>query len=115
MVHLDEPGQDEGVFSTLDVPQPDGPDDATSRLILFPPNNYVRPPNVAGGFKLLELSHKAPIRANICGSDITKVGSLGTGGATNLPQNTDGLQGLISDNSRDMGRRDHVRRYGSMD
>jgi hypothetical protein len=86
MVHLDEPGQDEGVFSTLEVPpQPDGPDDATSRLILFPPNNYVRPPNVAGGFKLLELSHKAPIRANICGSDITKVGSLRLGGefATN--------------------------------
>ena len=76
MVHLDVPGPDEGVFSTEEVRSRDETHDATSRTIAFPKNHYKEPPHVAGGFKLLDLSHEAPIRANLCGSDLTQVGRV---------------------------------------
>ena len=74
MVHLEKPGRDDGFFCTDEVRARDEPEDSTSRMIAFPPRHYKRPPNVAGGFRMLDLSHEAPIRANLCGSDISKVG-----------------------------------------
>lgn len=72
MVHLPKPGRDLGFFSTREVRPPLKPTTSTSRVIQFPSNHYEQPPNVAGGFKLLHLSHKAPgVRANLVGSDIT--------------------------------------------
>lgn len=72
MVHLAKPGRDLGFFSTREVRPPLKLTTSTSRVIQFPSGHYKEPPNVAGGFKLLHLSHKAPgVRANLVGSDIT--------------------------------------------
>ena len=72
MVHLSTLGPDNGSFSTLEVRQRTKPTQITSRMIAFPRNHYQEPPNVAGGFKMLDLSHKAPgVRANLVGSDLT--------------------------------------------
>ncbi len=70
-VHLDEPGPDTGVFSTEEVRPRNKPKRITSRVIAFPRNHYKTAPNVAAGFKLLELSHEADIRANLVGDRIT--------------------------------------------
>jgi H-type lectin domain len=73
MVHLSTPGPDTGHFSTLEVRPRNKPTQITSRIIAFPRKHYKEPPNVAGGFKMLDLSHKAPgVRANLVGSDLTK-------------------------------------------
>lgn len=72
MPHLSIPGPDNGVFSTEEVRRRDKPAQVTSRMIALPKNHYIKPPNIAGGFKSLDLSHKAPgVRANLVGSDIT--------------------------------------------
>ena len=72
MPHLSTPGADNGFFSTEEVRPRDKPASVTSRIIALPRNHYNEPPNIAGGFKLLNLSHKAPgVRANLVGSDIT--------------------------------------------
>jgi hypothetical protein len=71
MVHLKQPGRDLRFFSTREVRPLLKPTTSTSCVIQFPKNHYQEPPNVAGGFKLLHLSHKAPgIRANLVESDI---------------------------------------------
>lgn len=70
--HLPHAGRDLGFFSTTEVRPTDYPATITSRLIAFPKDHYSAPPNVAGGFKLLHLSYKAPgLRANLIGSEIT--------------------------------------------
>lgn len=74
MPHLSTPGPDTGLFSTLEVRPRSKPTKLTSRNIAFPANHYTEPPNVAAGFKMLDLSHKAPIRANLVGSDLTTEG-----------------------------------------
>jgi hypothetical protein len=72
MVHLSKPGRDLGYFCTDEVRSRSQPESITGRTIAFPKNHYKEPPNVAGGFKMLDLSHKAPaVRANLVGSDIT--------------------------------------------
>jgi hypothetical protein len=72
MVHLSKPGRDLGYFCTDEVRPRTRPTSITGRTIAFPKNHYKEPPNVAGGFKMLDLSHKAPaVRANLVGSDIT--------------------------------------------
>ncbi|QDS73950.1 hypothetical protein FKW77_008072 [Venturia effusa] len=74
-MHLPTPGPDNGQFLTTEVRPLTNPTSITSRAISFPRNHYTAPPNVAGGFHLLNLSHKAPAaRANLVGSDITKEG-----------------------------------------
>ncbi|KAE9982191.1 hypothetical protein EG328_011103 [Venturia inaequalis] len=74
-MHLPKPGPDNGQFLTTEVRPRTKPTSITSRAISFPRNHYTAPPNVAGGFHLLDLSHKAPaVRANLVGSDITKEG-----------------------------------------
>jgi hypothetical protein len=74
-MHLTTPGPDNGTFLTTEVRTRTKPTSITSRSISFPRNNYAAPPNVAGGFHLLDLSSKAPaVRANLVGSDITKEG-----------------------------------------
>lgn len=74
-MHLPEPGPDNGTFLTTEVRPRTKPTSITSRAISFPRNHYTAAPNVAGGFHLLDLSHKAPaVRANLVGSDITKDG-----------------------------------------
>lgn len=74
MPHLPTPGPDTGVFSTLEVRPRNKPTKLTSRNIAFPANHYTAAPNVAAGFKMLDLSHEAPIRANLVGSDMTPEG-----------------------------------------
>jgi len=72
MVHLSNPARDLGYFSTEEVRPRSKPSPITSRVIAFPRNHYKEPPNVAGGFKLLDLGCKAPgVRANLVGSDIS--------------------------------------------
>jgi hypothetical protein len=72
--HLPTPGPDTGSFSTLEVRSRTTPAEITSRTIAFPRNNYSRPPNVAGGFKMLDLgvTDTPAVRANLVGSDISK-------------------------------------------
>lgn len=74
MPHLAYFGPDTGVFSTLEVRPRSKPTKLTSRNIAFPAAHYTEAPNVAAGFKMLDLSHEAPIRANLVGSDMTLKG-----------------------------------------
>jgi len=72
MPHLSIPGPDNGFFTTEEVRPSDEPEQVTSRIIALPKHRYNKPPNIAGGFKSLDLGHRAPgVRANLVGSDIT--------------------------------------------
>lgn len=74
MPHLAHAGPDTGLFSTLEVRPRNKPTKLTSRNIAFPSGHYTEAPNVAAGFRMLDLSHEAPIRANLVGSDMTPEG-----------------------------------------
>ncbi|GAB7351176.1 hypothetical protein MBLNU459_g1625t1 [Dothideomycetes sp. NU459] len=71
MVHLAKPGPDNGIFSTEEVRPKLKPTRSTSRIIQFPRNHYKKPPNLAAGFRSLELSHEAPVRANLVADEIS--------------------------------------------
>jgi len=75
MVHLDEPGADTGIFDTKEVRPNSKPCKSTSRIIGFPKTKtgpyYKQPPNLAAGFRSLDLSCDKPIRANLVADKIT--------------------------------------------
>lgn len=71
MVHLDKPGPDTGVFHTDEVRPRTKPTKVTSRIIALPKNHYKTAPNLAAGFRSLDLSHEAPVRANLVVDGIT--------------------------------------------
>jgi hypothetical protein len=84
--HLPTPGPDTGSFSTLEVRTREQLAEITSRNIKFPWGNYATAPNVAGGFKMLDLAVRRPIggseaneevpavRANLVGSEMSEDG-----------------------------------------
>lgn len=71
MVHLAEPGPDNGFFSTEEVRPKSKPSKSTSRIIKFPQNHYKKAPNLAAGFRSLDLSHEASVRANLVADEIS--------------------------------------------
>ncbi|KAG9546347.1 hypothetical protein KCU61_g9122, partial [Aureobasidium melanogenum] len=71
MVHLDTPGPDTGIFTTEEVRPRSKPCKSTSRIISLPRNHYKEPPNLAAGFRSLDLSCEAPVRANLVADKIT--------------------------------------------
>ncbi|KAF2400283.1 hypothetical protein EJ06DRAFT_582147 [Trichodelitschia bisporula] len=91
MSHLTTPRPNTGHFSTLEV-RPSGPScGQTSRNIAFAAHHYTDPPNLAGGFQMLDLQAQmrkggtGAVRANIIGSEISasgfRVGVEAWGGA----------------------------------
>jgi H-type lectin domain len=75
MTHLSDPGPDKGTFSTLEVRPRTSPCELTSRSIAFPKHNYSAPPNVAGGFNMLDLASDSPaVRANLVGWAVSRSG-----------------------------------------
>ena len=75
MVHLETPGLDKGVFSTDEVRPRDKPAKSTSRIIALPQAGgvpyYKQPPNLAAGFRSLDLSCDKPVRANLVADKIS--------------------------------------------
>lgn len=71
MVHLDTPGTDTGVFHTEEVRPRTKPSKSTSRTVAFFKDQYKKPPNLAAGFRSLDLSNDAPARANLVADNIT--------------------------------------------
>ncbi|EME48754.1 hypothetical protein DOTSEDRAFT_67705 [Dothistroma septosporum NZE10] len=72
--HLSEPGPDDGFFSTSEVRSKSEPALSTSRLIALPRGRYKEPPNLAAGFRSLDISCERSIRANIVANDFSTEG-----------------------------------------
>jgi len=72
MVHLSKARQDDGHFSTTEVKSADEPSLSTSRIVAFPRNPYKQPPNIAAGFRSLNISSEGPVRANLTANEIKK-------------------------------------------
>lgn len=71
MGHLSTPALDTGFFSTAEVGSRDEAEPSISRTVALPNNHYQKPPNLAAGFRSLEISCEGPIRANLVADSIT--------------------------------------------
>jgi len=75
MVHLDKPGPDTGIFHTDEVRPRTKPCKSTSRIVALPKTKngpyYKQAPNLAAGFRSLNLSCESPVRANLVADQIT--------------------------------------------